>query len=232
MRGLIFFCLIVVGWVTQAQSKTFVGVRAGGQFSSAYIAHTVRPVNIDTDFTQTGHAGLVVKHFNFKNVSKLGINAGLQSSINYIQRGWKQLFSAENQLDPYTVRLDYLEVPLEAILYGGKGNTKVYGTMGIYYERLINSSEKNRPLEDQLGRDDFETYDAARDPENGYGARFSLGVFRTFPFGALQLEAFSSVSFSGVFNFDNRTTEIPDQSNLYSIGLSLGYFIGFGKLDF
>ena len=224
--------LILIGFLAFGQSKTFVGVRAGAQTSSAYIAHSIRAVNMDTDFTTTAHAGLVLKHFNFKGLKRGALNAGLQTGVNYIQRGWRQVFSEENNLPDYSVRLDYLEFPVEAVIYAGKGNTKFFGTAGIYYERLINSAEKNRPNEDELGRDEFNTYIESRDPKNGYGGRASLGVFSTFPFGTIQLEAFTSVSFSGVFEFENRTTDIPDQSNLYSIGISLGYFIGFGKMDF
>lgn len=232
MRHYLSILFLLGGLLASGQSKTFLGVRAGAQTSSAYIAHSIRAVNMDTDFTTNAHAGLVVKHFNFKSLKKGGLHAGLQSGVNYIQRGWRQVFSEENNLPDYSVRLDYLELPVEAIIYAGKGDTKIFGTMGVYYERLLSSTEKNRPNEEDLGRDEFNTYIESRDPKNGYGARASLGLFSTFPFGTIQLEAFTSVSFSGVFEFDNRTTDIPDQSNLYSIGLSIGYFIGFGKMDF
>lgn len=228
---ILFLSLALIGKLS-AQTKTFLGFRGGAQVSTAFIAHTIFPTNLDTDFITTSHFGLVVKHFNFKAINKVGINAGLQTGLNYIQRGWKQNFTDTENLDPYTIRLDYLELPLEAILYGGKGNTKVFGTLGIYYERLINNVAKNTPDPNFLGRDDFYTYDRGRDPENGYGARLSFGVFSAFPFGTLQLEAFSSVSFSGVFNFGDRTTRIPDLANPYSIGLSVAYFFEFGDMEF
>jgi len=228
----LFTFFFALSTLAVSQSKTFIGIRGGGQFSSAYITHTVRPYNFNSEFTQTINAGLVVKHFNFKSINKLGINAGIQSGVNYVQKGWKQEFTPLSGIEPYEIQLDYLEFPIEAVLYGGKGSTKFFGTMGIYYERLIENKDSNRPNEDELGRDEFETYVRERDPEDGYGLRGSLGGMSTFPFGTLQLVAFSSVSFSGVFEFDNRTTEVPDQSNLYVIGVSLGYFIGFGKMDF
>ncbi len=237
MHRALVIMLLLGCFSAASQSKTFVGLRAGGQFSSAFITHTIFIPNIDTDFIQNAHAGVVVKHFNFKALNPKSLNAGFQTGVNFIQRGWQQNFTDEN-LDPYRINLNYLEFPIEGIIYGGKGKTKVFGTLGIYYERLLGSSEKNRPVAQlesdgvSVGVDDFYTYDSDRDPENGYGTRISFGVFSEFPFGTLQVEAFTSISFSGVFDFEDRTTQIPDQSNLYSIGLSLSYFIGFGELDF
>lgn len=234
LQRFILTLLVILSLVSglKGQTKTYIGIRGGAQVSSAFIAHTAFPINMNTDFIQTPHAGFVVKHFNFKTRNKVGINAGIQGSINYIQRGWKQNFQLLSGLDPYTAKLDYLEVPVEAILYGGKDKTKVFGTMGLYYERLIGNNLSDMPDPDLLDRDDFYTYEEDRDRKNGYGGRFSFGVFSDFPFGAIQLEIFTSISFSGVFEFGDRTTGIPDQSNLYSIGLSLAYFIPFGKMDF
>ncbi|MDW3193304.1 MAG: outer membrane beta-barrel protein [Cytophagales bacterium] len=226
--------LSVIGY---GQSRTYVGLRAGGQASSAFIVHTIFPVNMDVSFIETAHVGAVFKHFNFRSTNPSALQAGFQSGINYIERGWQQNFPDAAELEPYQTRLGYLEVPIEAVLYWGQKNTKFYLTMGLYYERLISDRSKNRPTAEQIAElDDLQTdfweYEAARDRVNGYGGRFALGAFTDLPFGTIQLEVFSSVSFSGVFEFTNRTTEIPDQSNLYSIGLSAAYLLRFGSLEF
>lgn len=230
-------CLSFV-WMGHAQSRSYLGLRAGGQASSAYIVHTIFPVNMDISFVETAHVGAVFKHFNFRSTNPKALQAGFQTGINYIERGWQQRFPDAFNLQPYQTRLGYLEVPIEAVLYWGQKNTKFYLTMGLYYERLISDRSMNRPTNEQISdlddaQTDFYEYDESRgDRMNGYGGRFALGAFSDLPFGTIQLEVFSSISFSGVFEFTNRTTEIPDQSNLYSIGLSAAYLIRFGKLEF
>lgn len=221
-----------------AQTRSYVGLRAGGQASSAYIVHTIFPVNMDITFVETAHVGLVFRHFNFRSTNPKALQAGFQSGINYIERGWQQSFPDEFDYQPYQTRLGYLEIPIEAVLYWGQKNTKFYLTMGLYYERLISNRAKNRPTEEQITeleavQTDFYEYDENRgDRMNGYGGRFAFGAFTDLPFGTIQLELFSSISFSGVFEFTNRSTAIPDQSNLYSIGLSAAYLLRFGKLEF
>ncbi len=219
---------------TSAQTRTDVGIRGGYQLSSAFINHTLFPVNLRTDFIPTYHFGVVVKHFSFRRPSGKGVHAGFQLGANYIERGWRQTFGLTSPLQPLDTKLGYLEFPIEAILYGGKGQTKFFGTLGIYYERLVTSETPEAPSDEDLEitREDFYTYDPDRDPENGYGIRASLGAFVDLPFGTVQLEAFTSVSFSGVFEYGTRNTMIPDQSNLYSVGGSVSYFLSFGKLEF
>lgn len=193
---------------------------------------------MDVSFVETAHVGAVFKHFNFRSTNPKALHAGFQTGINYIERGWQQNFPTAFNYQPYQTRLGYLEVPIEAVLYWGQKRTKFFLSMGLYYERLISNRAKNRPTAEQIAnldavQTDFYEYDESRnDRVNGYGGRVAFGAFSDLPFGTIQLEVFSSVSFSGVFEFTNRATTIPDQSNLYSIGLSAAYLIRFGKMEF
>lgn len=221
--------------VASGQSRSYIGLRGGAQVSSAYIAHTALQVNMDLGFVQTAHAGLLFKHFNFRSQNPKALQAGFQAGINYIQRGWTQNFQPETGLSAYQTKLGYLEIPAEAILYWGQKRTKFFLTMGLYYERLLADQAKNRPSDEEIAnlQEDFFEYDPSRgDRKNGYGGRFAFGTFTDLPFGTVQLELFTSISFSGLFEFTNRTTDIPDQSNLYSIGLSAAYMLRFGKMEF
>lgn len=238
IRKFLFISCVLLSFVGQSQTRSYIGFRAGGQASSAFIAHTIFPINMDISFVETAHVGLVFKHFNFRSNNPKALQVGFQTGINYIERGWQQNFRSEFALQPYQTRLGYLEIPAEAILYWGQKRTKFFATMGLYYERLITENSKNRPTDEQIveleaGSTDFYEYDTDRgDRVNGYGGRFAFGAFTDLPFGTIQLEVFTSVSFSGVFEFTNRPTGIPDQSNLYSIGLSAAYMFQFGKLEF
>ena len=234
-RIVVFILLAGCCLFAQGQTRSYLGVRAGAQVSSAYIAHTALQINMDVGFVETAHAGIVFKHFNFRSQNPKALQAGFQSGINYIQRGWTQTFQPDRELAVYQTKLGYLEIPIEAILYWGQKRTKMYLTMGLYYERLLADQSKNRPTDEQIADlvEDFFEYDPGRgDRKNGYGGRFAFGAFTDLPFGTVQLELFTSISFSGLFEFTNRTTDIPDQSNLYSIGLSVAYMLRFGEMEF
>ena len=236
MKKIVFLLLSILGHnEINGQSKSFAGVRLGSQYSSAYIEHSIFPINLKTGFIRNQHAGVFYRYYNFKRKNgNAPVDFGLQLGVNYIQRGWKQIFEDGSGIKPYQATLSYLEVPVEGLVYHGKKNTKLYLTIGVYYERLLYVKLDNSPEESLLEKvsDEFHTYEPERDRSNGYGIRSSLGLQNKFPFGTLHIEAFTSVSFSGFIDYGNRTTRLPDQSNLFGIGLSIGYSIGWGKLDF
>ena len=70
--------------------KTFIGLKAGGHTGSAFINHT-----IFNNFNNAGlkggfNAGLLVKHFPKKR--DVFLKSGIQFSVNYVQKGWTQVF--------------------------------------------------------------------------------------------------------------------------------------------
>ncbi len=223
MRLIGLVCLICLAQMLKAQ-KTYVGIKAGGHASSAFIEHTIFNLNVNTTFLPGITGGVFLRHFPRENDSFL--NSGIQLGVNYVQKGWKQTFLTNEPT--YTARMSYLEIPLEGIGYFG-GKNKYFLSAGLYMEFLIDDDLDQAPNEDDLIGDDFYTYDETRDRTLGYGARLGGGVFRDLSIGTFQIEGFFSYSFSNFINPGDLTTETPDISNHWVVGFTVGYMISISK---
>ena len=214
--------IIQTGWA----QKTYVGVKAGGHAASAFIEHTIFNTNMNTTFEPGIHGGVFVKFL--PKTRDVFLKSGLQFSVNYVQKGWKQGFLTGEP--SYRVNMNYLEIPVEAIGYFGNKNN-YFITAGFYLEYLLSYQQDPTPDLNNLGGADFYTYEPDRDNEIGYGARLSAGMFRDFSFGMLHLEGFFTYSFSNFIDAGDLTTETPDISNLWVAGVSLGYLIPLNKKE-
>lgn len=216
-------CTVLLLRIGMAQ-ETFVGVKAGGHAGSAFIEHTIFNLNLNSSWNPGFHTGLMVKHF--PKSRDIFFKAGIQFSVNYVQKGWRQLFLTGEPT--YSVEMNYIEIPIEAIGYFGNKN-KYFITGGFYLESLLNYSKDPEPDLTNLGGQDYYTYEPDRDNTIGYGARLSAGMFREFSFGMLHLEGFFTYSFSNFIDPGDLTDRTPDLSNMYTVGASLGYLINLGK---
>jgi len=227
MRKVAFtlLCLFFAVSVTRGQ-KTYIGVKSGGHIASAFIDHTIFNLAINSGFEPNFHAGFFFKYLSKKRKTK--IYAGLQFSVNYVQKGWRQIFLTNEP--PYEAQMNYIEIPVEAIGYFGNKNN-YFVTGGFYMEFLNSYSLAKEPNQNNLGGQDFYTYEPDRDHEAGYGFRTSAGIFRDFSFGQLHLEGFFSFSISNFIEAGDLTTETPDVSNLWTTGVSLGYLLSLGEKE-
>lgn len=203
-----------------AQSKTYVGVRAGAQLSSLNVTHNFFRKIITTRNLPGINAGIMVKHYTKKNV-------GLQLGIEYHQKGWKQHFF--DLYPDYNAQINYLDLPIMMTAYLGKGKNKYFMNAGFFIEYLLGANLDNPPGD--VEPFDFYTYDPDRDGRFGYGLRFGGGLSRDFSFGQIHLEGFFTFSLSNVFDPESRESEVPDISNNFLTGFSIAYLIPFGKLD-
>lgn len=232
-----FFIIVFLGFVAvQAQSKVYVGFKAGGQLATAYIDHTITTKFITTDFITGYNGGALVKIFTKKRDAL--INPGLQTGLVLDQKGWGQVFpDTDPEVPKYKVKLSYIQLPMEAIINFGRGKTKTFFTLGWYLEYLVNVSKSDYPTDEQLQQledigIDFYTYRSDRDRKLGYGLRVSAGGQKDFSFGAIHLDVFGTFNIGSVLDHQNFKTGIPDLSNLYTAGFSIGYLIPFGKLEY
>ena len=220
-----FFFITSFLWLT-AQTKTYVGIRGGGHITSAWMDHTVFGFSADLGGKPGVNGGIFVKHFPRKR--DIFFNAGIQGGVNFVQKGWTQNF-LESGFPKYSVSMNYLEIPIEGIGYFGNKN-KYFIAAGFFAEYLLSHNKDASP--EGLQFSDFATYVPSRDREIGYGGRVSGGVFRDFPFGQLHLEGFFSYSFSNFIDAgDLSNDQLPDISNNWNLGISIGYLIPFGKLE-
>ncbi|WP_421764866.1 hypothetical protein [Ekhidna sp.] len=217
---LVCFALIVNVGIAQ---KTYVGVKAGGHASSAFIEHTIFNLNVNTTFLPGTSSGVFVKYL--PKAANTFLNSGIQIGANYVQKGWRQTFLTDEP--SYTARMNYLEIPLEGFGYFGDRN-KYFISAGFYTEFLLNTDLDPVPQLNNMGGADFYTYRAGRDRDIGYGARLGGGMFRDLSIGTFQLEGFFSYSFSNFIDPGDLTTERPDLSNHWAVGFTVGYMISLG----
>ncbi len=222
---LTLLCIVYAVSQGTAQTKTLIGLKAGGGVSTIFMAHTLFPINAEVGIIPTVHAGIVFVHF--PNTYDLAVNAGIQLGINYVQKGWSQSFPFTDTPDHVT-RIDYIEVPLEAFGYLGNQN-KYYLSAGIFVQQAIYRQVDAAPAD--VGFSDFFLYDFNKDRRLGYGPRASAGAFRELNNGqTLKLEAYFTMNIRSVYDFEPITSGVPDQALTFSFGASVAYLFSFGDL--
>lgn len=208
-----------------AQIKGFVGVKGGAHLSNAYIEHTIYNTFMSTTFIPGYQVGVTSKFFTSR------AKVGLQMGMGLETKGWKQTFETDEP--SYTVRLNYLTFPVEAVGYVGKGKTKFFYTLGMYLESFMSVKKDPTPDLTNLGNAvEFYSYEEDRDRKFGYGVRASIGLQRQFPFGAIHLDSFVTYSVSSFIRSEDLSNRLPDLTNHYAAGFCMAYLIPFGKKDF
>ena len=157
----------------------------------------------------------------------------MQFGINFDRKGWAQKFP-ETEEPKYKIKMSYVQLPVEAIINFGRGSLKSFFGLGMYVEYLVDVKKGVNPNLQELSAKgiDFYTYEQNRDRKLGYGVRVSVGAQKDFKFGAINLEVFGTYNVSSVIDHQDFKTSIPDLSNMYTAGFTLGYLIPFGKLDY
>ncbi|MEM9896612.1 MAG: outer membrane beta-barrel protein [Bacteroidota bacterium] len=219
----VFVSLSVINVNTLSSQGLYLGGKGGGQAISSYIEHSIFNLSMRTTIIPGGHGGFFMKYLPEQRDNVI-INSGVQLGVNYVQKGWGQEFLSAQP--DYQMRLNYLEIPLEGILYVGN-RSKYFITLGCFVEFLMDTESDPIPDLGNLGGSDFYTYEQGRDREIGYGFRASGGFFQDFSFGQVHLEGFFSYSVSNFINPGDLTTETPDISNLWVVGGAIGYLIPF-----
>ena len=237
MKRFTLLILLVDLTLLASGQALYIGAKSGGHIGSAFIDHTIINFSMNEGFESGFHGGVFFKYL--PEPREVFLKSGLQMSINYIQKGWKQNFL--NDEPTYKAQMSYIEIPIEGIGYFGRKN-RYFITAGFFFEFLYNTSLDENPTFDtivndatvtvipnQVGGQDFYTYEGDRDNEVGYGFRASGGIFRDFLFGQLHLEGFFSYTISNFIDPGSLLSDIPDISNLWTTGVSLGYLFPLKK---
>ncbi|MCP4458227.1 MAG: PorT family protein [Cytophagales bacterium] len=238
MRLYIITLLIALGFYTKAQTKTFIGIKAGGGASTAFMQHSIFPVVMDIKWLPGINGGIQVTHFPQKFDSK--VNAGIQIGLNLVQKGWVQKLKDTSESNHKT-QISYLELPVEAVGYFGNKN-KYYVSAGIFLEYAIRANVDPTPTSaipnsdsalstELIGQSTFYRYQLNRDNRLNYGPRGAVGIFRETDAGIFRLEGFFSFSIRSVFDYEPIESGIPDLSLNYGAGISISYMFSFGKLE-
>lgn len=216
----VFLIVLLLGIEGNAQTKTYVGVKGGGNISILLMQNNFFRTITNPRYNSGVHSGIIVKHYNRKNF-------GIQTGVEYIQKGWNQYFF--DFFPTYSARIDYIEAPFLMNVYLGNGKAKFFVNMGIFVEYLIGSKLDDDPGD--VEPFNFFTYDEERDGRFGYGLRGGGGFSYDFPFGQVHLEGFFSYSLTNLFDPVNNVTLVPNNSKSFVIGISAAYLLPFGKLN-
>jgi hypothetical protein len=236
MKKLLFILAVMASICVKSQTKTFVGIKGGMGASTAYMQHSIIPLFIETQWLPGFHAGVQVSHFPEKFRSK--VNAGIQIGVNFSQKGWTQRFKGVEEPN-HTTRINYLELPIEAIGYFGNKN-KYFVSAGLFLEYALNANVDPTPasaVDDTetanklVGPYHFHRFQLQNDHRLSYGPRGAVGVFRETDIGVFRLEAFFTFSVRSVYNYEPLDSGIPDLSLNYGAGISIGYMFSFGKME-
>lgn len=237
MRSILGAVLIVASLSALAQTKTFVGLKVGGGASTAYMQHSLIPTVFDVSWIPGTTAGIQVTHFSHKYKSR--VNSAIQFSVNYVQKGWLQKFEDTDEPN-HTTRINYIEVPIEAVGYFGNKN-KYYISAGFFVEYAVSDNvdptpesatvNEEYPVLFDVGQSNFYRYDISKDQRLNYGPRAAGGIFRETSAGVFRLEAFFTFSIRSVFDFEPVESGVPDLSLNYGAGVTLSYMFSLGKLD-
>lgn len=217
------------GWAGAQGVRGYIGVRGGGQLTTAYIEHTLYNTYLTPTFIPGYHGGLMFQLFTNRSPTS-PVNAGLQASLIYNRKGWKQTFPTDEPA--YKVEMGYVELPLDALAYFGRRNLKFFFTVGMYLEYLVNVKKDPEPDLDNLGGAEFYTYESDRDRKFGYGVRISVGAQRDFSIGTFHIDFFGMYSVSSFIRSDDFSNRLPDLSNHWGAGFTVAYLIPFGKMEF
>ena len=229
---MLLFATSVRGQEEETQIKNYIGFNAGGNISSVFFNHLAFRPNVRTALLPGAQAGIVYRHFS---PLKTGIlNTGLQVSVYFSQKGYTQEFLG---LAPnITSRFNYVEVPFSAIIYFGKKKTKFFVNPGIFVEYLISSEVDAAPADDDEEQDFINVgpfnvfpYNQGTDNRVGIGGRIEGAISRDFPFGTIQLGGNFSYTITNLLDFESRSSGIPDTSNNFAIGVTVGYFFPIGR---
>lgn len=209
--------MLLIASLCFSQSRTYVGVKGGYNFGSAFIKHSVNRLTINEGFKSGSHFGLTFVNYLQKNV-------GLQAELNYTQKGWTQKF---NSGEKYVQNLDYLEFPLLVNVYVGNKKTRLFINFGMFIDYLLKSSNDGLPSNTEGS--DFYYYQDERDRKFGYGLAAGGGFHRDFGFGTLLIEGRFSFNQSDAINPGSVDSGIPNVSNQFVTTISIGYLYRFGK---
>lgn len=236
-KAVISLLFISIFCFSSAQTRTFIGFKAGGGASTAFMQHSIFPVFFDVSWLPGANAGFTVTHFSEKFETRF--NTAIQLGINYSQKGWIQQFP-DLEIPNHKTRINYLEVPLEAVMYLGNKN-KYYISAGFYLEYAISDNVDPTPEEAvidteysslyRVGQSHFYRYDIDKDFRLNYGPRGGAGVFRETGIGVFRLEFFFTFSIRSTFDYEPIESAVPDLSLNYGAGVNLGYMFSLGKLQ-
>lgn len=203
-------------------SRFHIGLRAGVALSSVFEPNDNLTSDSNPRLAQVfGYSG----GLSFQYYAKP--HFGLQFGANYTEKGWQENYVVETNVGPretdslfFRQQINYLDFPIMAHGYIGKGVFRVYLEGGFFLTYVFSHSTEQR-----LAEGDSVTYRYVDGRDNAFGVGVNGGAgFEIFTaVGMFQLGGRYNMMFTSPI--DKNITAVPNPLLLSSIQITLGYFI-------
>lgn len=197
------------------------GVKGGATFSTIFVSSPV-PTGSFANRTIIGNLyGLTTRYMTEEHF-------GLQIEVNYVQKGWKEVFrDSQDDLDAnrfYQVSLDYLTVPILAHGHFGKRNVQLFLNAGLYLAYLL--SYETVLSENALENDEI-TFPYQETDQNTFdlGLQGGGGMEILTTVGSFQLEGGYAFGLNSVI--DKYVDDIPILLQNSTVWITIGYLYSF-----
>jgi len=156
-------------------------------------------------------------------------NFAIQFGVNYTEKGWEENYIVETNVGPrvtdslfFRQQLNYLDFPVMAHGYIGKGVFRIYLEAGFFLTYLI-----SHDTEQLLSEDNIITYqyEDGRDNTFGVGINGGGGFEIATTIGIFQVGGRYNLTFTSPIS--KNITPIPNPLLMNNIQITLGYYITF-----
>ena len=222
---LLGFLLIGISPTRAQENPWSIGLKGGATITSVTTSNR-RYVNttdrLRASPIQGYTGGLALQYLTEKNF-------GLQTEVNYVQKGWKEelfdsLIGERNPDRFYQVNLNYVEVPIMAHGYFGKRNLRLFLNLGLSFSYLL-SYDTERSLPDITDEESDLIYQEIYQNKFDIGMRGGGGFEVVTSVGMFQLESDFTWGLNSIL--DKNITDIPNVVQNTTVAITLGYFVQF-----
>ena len=192
-----------------ARPEMYIGIHGGIMASSVIFNPSVKGLDLIAS-PLSPNGGLVFRYAGHKVCA-------IQTEVNYMQRGWREVLPAENASPAvdYRRQLDYIEIPLLMHLYFGGQHLRGFFNLGPQIGYCFRDTEYGNK---NLAAPQYEQIVNPFD----WGGAGGLGVYyRAKKIGLFQLEARFNYSFGSLFA--NRLTDYYKFSNPINLSVNIAY---------
>lgn len=209
---ILFFTFLAI----EGYAQLYVGFKGGGNVSEASFRNNPEFRFKRAGFRQGYQGGMVLRYVNQNN-------AGIQTEINYVQRGWLETVdTVVNINNRYSRQINYLEIPVLAHIFLGRKKFRIIINMGPYVGLALSAREFNRNEVTGIETSNVYVFDRERDNRVDYGLMAGGGFEKDFRFGTIFVESRYTFGFGDFSRIKSSQFEISQNR---TICISFGYLI-------
>ncbi|WP_020531535.1 porin family protein [Flexithrix dorotheae] len=205
------------------QAQVWMGLKGG--YNSSQV---VLDPNLNTATTLTGYLGGVILKVSANP------NVGLQTELNYSQKGWTELTRSTNgEINPnlsFTMRYNYIDFPILTNIFVGKKRVKYFLNFGPHLSYLLSASNTtNDTRADQSTvLEPTYPYDEGTAKPVEFGVTVGLGLTIDMLKGTFQFEGRGTMGLNNIIDRESEGAPLGSQNQV--INFSVAYLFPLGNL--